>query len=178
MDEDAELEFDDSASVSGSSAVRLPDPNADKANRSRGKPLENLLLAKNRKLQAELTSLRVSQEELGSSSAAIRSELDALQVKFGEQRALNDRLENDLLRVNAAQPASALPNGSGTATPVEARADPLSSLKLGKRSADAAPAPTSAAETSILPIITSQRDRFRQRNAELEEVRVHSSDRR
>ena len=29
---------------------------------------------------------------------------------------------------------------------------------------------TSAADTSILPIVTSQRDRFRQRNAELEEV--------
>ncbi len=29
---------------------------------------------------------------------------------------------------------------------------------------------TSSADTSILPIVTSQRDRFRQRNAELEEV--------
>lgn len=39
--------------------VRMPDPNADKANRHRGKPLENLLMAKNRKLQDELTGLRV-----------------------------------------------------------------------------------------------------------------------
>lgn len=31
---------------------------------------------------------------------------------------------------------------------------------------------TSSAETSILPIITSQRDRFRQRNGELEEVSI------
>lgn len=30
-------------------------------------------------------------------------------------------------------------------------------------------APTSTSETSILPIVTSQRDRFRQRNAELED---------
>jgi CASP C terminal len=29
-----------------------------------------------------------------------------------------------------------------------------------------------SADTSILPIVTSQRDRFRQRNAELEEVFV------
>lgn len=42
----------------------------------------------------------------------------------------------------------------------------------GKGSARATPVPfTSAADTSILPIVTSQRDRFRQRNAELEEVR-------
>jgi len=40
--------------------VRMPDPNADKLNQQRGKPLENLLMAKNRKLQDELTALRVS----------------------------------------------------------------------------------------------------------------------
>lgn len=40
--------------------VSMPDPNAEKANRHRGKPLENLLMAKNRKLQDELTGLRVS----------------------------------------------------------------------------------------------------------------------
>lgn len=47
--------------VTGEAAdlVRMPDPNADKANLHRGKPLENLLMAKNRKLQDELTSLRV-----------------------------------------------------------------------------------------------------------------------
>lgn len=31
---------------------------------------------------------------------------------------------------------------------------------------------TSSADTSILPIVTSQRDRFRARNAELEEVLI------
>lgn len=43
-----------------SDLVRMPDPNADKANAHRGKPLENLLMAKNRKLQDELTNMRVS----------------------------------------------------------------------------------------------------------------------
>lgn len=43
---------------------------------------------------------------------------------------------------------------------------------------DSSPAPqaASSAETSILPIITSQRDRFRQRNAELEEQLLRQSD--
>jgi homeobox protein cut-like len=40
-------------------ALRLPDPNADKANLQRGKSLEALLMAKNRKIQDELTGLRV-----------------------------------------------------------------------------------------------------------------------
>jgi len=39
----------------------MPDPNADKANQSRGRPLENLLMTKNRKIQEQLTTLRVSQ---------------------------------------------------------------------------------------------------------------------
>ena len=62
LDEDADNEFEDSASVSD--IVRMPDPNADKANRSRGKPLENLLMGKNRKLQEDLTSLRVRYHRL------------------------------------------------------------------------------------------------------------------
>lgn len=46
--------------------VRMPDPNADKANQHRGKPLETLLMAKNRKLQDELTGLRVCSPPLPS----------------------------------------------------------------------------------------------------------------
>lgn len=42
------------------SELKMPDPNADKANQHRGKPLENLLMAKNRKIQDELTTFRVS----------------------------------------------------------------------------------------------------------------------
>jgi homeobox protein cut-like len=40
--------------------VRLPDPNADKANAERGKSLEALLALKNKRIQEELTKLRVS----------------------------------------------------------------------------------------------------------------------
>lgn len=57
MDLDEVTEDSDVDSLNGN--VRLPNPNAEKANRHRGKPLENLLMAKNRKLQDELTNLRV-----------------------------------------------------------------------------------------------------------------------
>lgn len=40
-------------------SLHLPDPNAHKANRQQGKPLESLLMAKNAKLQDDLTLLRV-----------------------------------------------------------------------------------------------------------------------
>lgn len=68
------------------------------------------------------------------------------------------------------------PNGhlSGRDTPVDSSsADVLAGLDIGKRESQprASPIPfTSSADTSILPIVTSQRDRFRQRNGELEEV--------
>lgn len=191
-----------------SDIVRMPDPNADKANAHRGKPLENLLMAKNRKLQDELTTMRVrrrpprlsmmmmkscsadavllispqvAHEEIFAAHRTISADLDSLQSRFEEQRSLNERLENDLLRINQT--------GSSGGGPAAVREDPLASLNVGKKvrsrvksswmaSTDAsmqetapAPAPfTSSAETSILPIITNQRDRFRQRNSELEEV--------
>lgn len=40
------------------SSIRLPNPNADKA-RQHGRPLEGLLMSKNRKMQDQLTKLRV-----------------------------------------------------------------------------------------------------------------------
>ncbi|GAA5935894.1 uncharacterized protein JCM15063_001840 [Sporobolomyces koalae] len=144
--------------------VRMPDPNADKVNQQRGKPLENLLMAKNRKLQDELTAIRVAHEELASEHQSIQHDFENLSSRFDEQRALNDRLENDLLRINESK--------TGGAAPSAARDDPLAGLNLGKKEPSAPPAPQpfqSSAETSILPIITSQRDRFRQRNSELEE---------
>lgn len=51
---------DDEDEDDDDSELKMPDPNADKANQHRGKPLENLLMAKNRKIQDELTTFRVS----------------------------------------------------------------------------------------------------------------------
>ncbi|GAA6023391.1 hypothetical protein JCM10207_002531 [Rhodosporidiobolus poonsookiae] len=182
----AGMDLDDVPGASGSTVadleVRMPDPNADKANAQRGKPLENLLMAKNRKLQDEVTALRVAHDELSLHHQTLLNDFDSLTARFEEQRALNDRLENDLLRINESKSHHA----GGTATPgggaSGAKEDPLASLGLGSAAAGAAKdgeaaadgqatarSTPNAAEASILPIITSQRDRFRQRNGELEE---------
>ncbi|GAA5988242.1 hypothetical protein JCM10908_002127 [Rhodotorula pacifica] len=149
------------------SLVRLPDPNADKANLQRGKPLENLLMAKNRKMQDEVTALRVAHDELAAAHETVMADYEALQSRLQDQTALNDRLENDLLRINESR------HGGQAHGSTANREDPLAGFNLGKKPAEAAPAQPqpfqSSAETSILPIITSQRDRFRQRNSELEE---------
>ncbi|GAA5979753.1 hypothetical protein JCM11641_004077 [Rhodosporidiobolus odoratus] len=186
----AGLDLDEIPSASGSTVadleVELPNPNADKANQQRGKPLENLLMAKNRKLQDEVTALRVAHDELSLAHQAIYADFEALQARFEEQRTLNDRLENDLVRINESKPNASRALSPGAAVAGAERQDPLASLGVGKKDKEGemqgegegvgerAPAQgqggkASTAEGSILPIITSQRDRFRQRNGELEE---------
>ncbi|KAK4054374.1 hypothetical protein OIO90_003607 [Microbotryomycetes sp. JL221] len=158
MDLDGQMDDEDA------DGVHMPDPNADKANLQRAESLEGLLMSKNRKLQDEVTSMRVAHEELTAAHRTLSADIEALQSRFEEQRSLNERLENDLLRINKT--------GTAGAPTVAAKEDPLAGLNLGRKdvtSNGALPAVQSSAEISILPIITSQRDRFRQRNAELEE---------
>ncbi|KAH7339558.1 CASP C terminal-domain-containing protein [Rhizoctonia solani] len=143
----------------------MPDPNADKANLQQGQSLEGLLMAKNRKLLEELTKIRVAHSELESSLQAISEEIIHTREELEKQTSLNEKLENDLLQINqrasngAAEREEAAPSGQ----------DGLSGLNLGRKSTNVERTATPQPDNSILPIVTSQRDRFRQRNAELEE---------
>lgn len=143
----------------------MPDPNADKANLQQGQSLEGLLMAKNRKLLEDLTKLRVSHSELESSLQAVSEEVVHTRMELEKQTALNEKLENDLLHINqrasnvASEKDESAANGQ----------DGLAGLKLGQKSVAIERTATPQPDNSILPIVTSQRDRFRQRNAELEE---------
>lgn len=121
--------------------------------------------------------MRTSLEE---SLKSTQSELDTARAELSRQKSLNEKLETDLLALDNR--SANLPSASGTNVD-----DALAGLgldlglennKKAESSGSAArstPIPfTSSADTSILPIVTSQRDRFRARNAELEEVRVSS----
>lgn len=143
----------------------MPDPNADKANLQQGQSLEGLLMAKNRKLLEDLTKLRVSHSELESSLQAVSEEVVHTRMELEKQTALSEKLENDLLHINqrasnvASEKDESAANGQ----------DGLAGLKLGQKSVAIERTATPQPDNSILPIVTSQRDRFRQRNAELEE---------
>ncbi|PPQ89695.1 hypothetical protein CVT25_014096 [Psilocybe cyanescens] len=141
--------------------VYLPSPDAHKTNNREGKSLETLLATKNKRLQEELTKLRILHGELEDSLHNARQELESATFDLEKQRELNEKLENDLLSINK----------EGASADIET--DVLASLDIGKRAdtpVRTTPIPfTPSADTSILPIVTSQRDRFRQRNAELEE---------
>ncbi|KAI0949581.1 hypothetical protein AcW1_009144 [Taiwanofungus camphoratus] len=174
-----EGEDDDNTQATGNGdalGLHLPDPNADKANAQRGKSLEVLLATKNKRILEELTKFRILHGELEASLRAAQAELAFTESELEKQRTLNEKLETDLLQMDQRKLNGEL---NGVADYESSRADSpqldaLAGLDLGKKpndtSARNAPIPfTSSADTSILPIVTSQRDRFRQRNAELEE---------
>lgn len=70
--------------------------------------------------------MQVAHDELFAAHRTISADVEALQSRFEEQRALNERLENDLLRINQAGPAASALNAP-------AREDPLAGLSLGKK---------------------------------------------
>ncbi|KAI0663567.1 CASP C terminal-domain-containing protein [Cubamyces menziesii] len=171
----AGLEGDDDAdgvTLNGDAlGLQLPDPNAEKANAQQGKPLEVLLATKNKRILEELTKFRILHAELETALQSVQSQLAATEFELEKQRALNEKLETDLLQMDQRK-GDAGQNGvnpsPGTSTPVDVLAE------LGKKTSDSparnTPIPFApSADTSILPIVTAQRDRFRQRNAELED---------
>ncbi|KAJ4498163.1 CASP C terminal-domain-containing protein [Lentinula lateritia] len=142
--------------------VHLPNPNADKANAQQGKSLEALLASKNKRLLEELTKFRILHGELEASLQHAQGQLDSTSTELEKQKTLNEKLENDLLSLN--KPNGHLsPSGSS---------DVLAGLEVVQKESSSRSTPipfASSADNTILPIVTSQRDRFRQRNAELEE---------
>ncbi|KAI0645643.1 CASP C terminal-domain-containing protein [Trametes meyenii] len=173
LEGDDDVDADDATLNGDALGLQLPDPNAEKANAQQGKPLEVLLATKNKRILEELTKFRILHAELETALQSVQSQLSATEAELEKQRALNDKLETDLLQmdhrnsdggVNGASGSTA----NGTSTPVDVLAE------LGKKTSDSparnTPIPFApSADTSILPIVTAQRDRFRQRNAELEE---------
>ncbi|KAF7782308.1 hypothetical protein Agabi119p4_1684 [Agaricus bisporus var. burnettii] len=154
--------------------LHLPDPNAEKANSKHGKSLEVLLATKNKRILEELTKFRILHSELEASIEASQAQLESVTSELQKQKLLNEKLENDLLSMGTNDRKF---NGDSAHMSAE---DVLAGLELPKRptgvnpinsnSARSTPIPFApSADTSILPIVTSQRDRFRQRNAELEE---------
>ncbi|MCO5565502.1 hypothetical protein L7F22_019176 [Adiantum nelumboides] len=172
---------------------------------SSAKPLEALLMEKNRQLQDEVTNIRVTNTELTNTSNQLKQDLEIAQKESNRLKKLNERLEDDLMNVNSTQPSTrsvkekinsnmsaeealaemdkigkdaSVPKGSkaesqitGSNQAVTADVTPADSTNI-TRSTTPSQSNTAAGSTSsssILPIITSQRDRFRARNAELEE---------
>ncbi|KAJ7045771.1 CASP C terminal-domain-containing protein [Mycena alexandri] len=162
LDEDADEDGDQDES-----GLQLPNPNAQKANAQRGKTLEALLATKNKRILEELTKFRIIHTELEASLQTAEEQLATTSAELEKQKILNEKLETDLVSMNSHKSNGDLSLTEGDST------DVLAGLDLGRKAEQpvrTTPIPfASSADTTILPIVTSQRDRFRQRNAELEE---------
>jgi homeobox protein cut-like len=64
--------------------------------------LENLLVSKNRRLLEDLTKLRVAFEEISTAHSRNEEYTEGLKEELERATQLNEKLEGDLSRVNAA----------------------------------------------------------------------------
>ena len=145
--------------------------------------LEQLLLARNRKLNEEATILRVSHQDLQARLTTLEGQVAQRNAEVDRLHKLTEKLENDLAAVEAEAP-NAFPSGASVAGTYVSRYAPT----IGGRRNGRPTSPTSSiisgfdprftsggggegvgGGSGILPMITAQRDRFKKRIAQLEQ---------
>ncbi|KAL4937309.1 hypothetical protein BDV06DRAFT_215981 [Aspergillus oleicola] len=148
--------------------------------------LEQLLLARNKKLTDELTVLRVSHRDLQGQLELLRSDISTTKEELEKSQNLSSTLENDLLRLQqeAANvfPSSAMsvagtytskyPHSSrrGNVSPTSSIISGFDQSAMSNNTMDAIRAGEPVGGGSgLLPMIQAQRDRFKKKNSELEE---------
>lgn len=148
--------------------------------------LEQLLLARNKKLTDDLAVLRVSSRDLQGQLESLRGELSTTKEDLEKSRGLSSTLENDLLQVQQ-EAANTFPSGAMSVAGTYASRYPHSSRRgatsptssiISGFDQSAASANTMDAirageavggGSGLLPMIQAQRDRFKKKNSELEE---------
>lgn len=147
--------------------------------------LEQLLLARNKKLNDDLTLLRVAHTDLQSRSEMLQEDLSTTNQELEKSRILNATLESDLARaqdevapsihpamsVAGRTQASRYPSNNYNRR--VSRFSPTSSIISGfDPASNGLESPRGGGyggnEGGILPILTAQRDRFKKRITELD----------
>ncbi|KAI0881131.1 CASP C terminal-domain-containing protein [Annulohypoxylon maeteangense] len=148
------------------------------AQKGKGDTLEQLLLARNKKLSDELTILRVSHQDLQSRLENLQEDMSRTNADLERSQNLNAQLENDLASLQS-EGQNAFPSGASVAGTYTRYAPSIAPGRRGGRTS-----PTSSiisgfdprvtggepmgGGSGILPMITAQRDRFKKRNSQLE----------
>lgn len=176
---------DDDGEIGDLTASTQSAPENGTSTRGKGDTLEQLLLARNKKLSDELTILRVSHQDLQSRLQSMQEELSKTNEELERAQHLNATLENDLANVHDTA-ANAYPSGASVAgtyasrypqsTVRKGRVSPTSSIisgfdprAMGGTSLEALRSGEPVGGGSgMLPMIIAQRDRFKKRNTQLE----------
>uniref|UniRef100_A0A3B5KEA0 Protein CASP n=1 Tax=Takifugu rubripes TaxID=31033 RepID=A0A3B5KEA0_TAKRU len=130
------------------------------------KPLEVLLLERNRSLQSESAALRIANNELSGRYGELQSEFASAVQTSVEQKALILKLEHDLGTIQAM---SSLPRPDAEGSEVGTMENIPEPIKEATAmfAGHSTELPQGQMD-SLLSIISSQRERFRSRNQELE----------
>ena len=168
----------------------LSHPNAGALDKPKSDSLEQLLLARNKKLSNELTELRVSHQELQRRLETLQEDLSSTNMDLEKARNLNATLENDLQKTQQeASNAFETMSVAGTYTSRYPKSgygsrrgggtSPTSSIIGGFEPSPGSGSPRGldslrASEpvgggSGILPMVTAQRDRFKKKISELEQ---------
>ncbi|XP_074016751.1 protein CASP isoform X8 [Numenius arquata] len=134
------------------------------------KPLEVLLLEKNRSLQSENATLRITNSDLSVRCAELQIQLTEAVSTMAGQKELIAKLEHDLSTIQTLSTVHR-PDAEGAAVPsLEKIPEPIkeaTALFYGHPPSPGTSFPEGQVD-SLLSIISSQRERFRARNQELE----------
>ncbi|GAB4860971.1 hypothetical protein Ancab_036131 [Ancistrocladus abbreviatus] len=123
--------------------------------------LESLLLDKNRKMEHELTQLKVKLSEKTSLLEAAEAKVEELKVKVDEQQKLIQKLEDDILKgYSSKERRGSLFDDWDLSEGGSADQSETADHKNGSSDQD---------QSSMLKVICNQRDRFRARLRETEE---------
>lgn len=178
------------ASVEDADAPDTED--ASHTNGKSGESLEQLLVARNKKLSNELTELRVSHQELQRRTDQLQEDLSVTNMELEKAQKLNATLENDLQKTQqeasnawesmsmAGTYTSRYPKSQYGSTRRGGGPSPTSSIIGGfdPHSGSGSPRGTLDAlrageavggGSGILPMVTAQRDRFKKKTTELEQ---------
>ncbi|XP_028276475.1 cut-like homeobox 1b isoform X3 [Parambassis ranga] len=131
------------------------------------KPLEVLLLERNRTLQSESAALRIANTELSGRYTELQVEFSAAVRTSTEQKELILKLEHDLSTIQAMSRPDA--DGSEVSS-MGNIPEPIKEATAMFAGSGMSPHPElpQGQMDSLLSIISSQRERFRSRNQELE----------
>ncbi|XP_069004294.1 cut-like homeobox 1b isoform X4 [Embiotoca jacksoni] len=134
------------------------------------KSLEVLLLERNRSLQSESAALRIANTELSGRYAGLQVEFSSAVRTSAEQKELILKLEHDLSTIQAM---SSLPRPDADGSEVSNMGnipEPIKEASAMFTGSGVSPHPElpQGQMDSLLSIISSQRERFRSRNQELE----------
>ena len=160
-----------------------------------GESLEQLLVARNKKLSDELTELRVSHRELQQRLEQLQEDLSGTNMELEQTQKLNATLENDLQKTQqeasnafetmsvAGTYTSRYPKSHYGSTRRGRAASPTSSIiggfdptdsgsqspRLGNTLESLRAGEAMGGGSGILPMVTAQRDRFKKKIGELEQ---------